>query len=187
MQKVLFLFGELNDDDIDWLITTGEIAKIPPGTVLITENEPLANLYILLEGAVSVSIEVMDTIKEIAVLSSGEVFGELSFMDHRLPTASVETLEDCLVLSIAREQISERLNQDVGFAARFNRAIAIFLASRLRNMVRFLGQDKDFVFNQSIASDEIPEVALAHFDVAITRFDWLLRRVKSQTALESLV
>lgn len=181
MQKVLFLFGELNDDDIDWLITAGHIAKIPPGTVLITENEPLENLYLLLEGSVSVSIEVMEMVKEIAVLTSGEVFGELSFMDHRLPTASVETLEDCLVVSISREKILDRLNQDVGFSARFNRAIATFLASRLRNTVKFLGQDKDFVFNQSISSDDIPEMAMEHFDVAITRFDWLLRRVKSQT------
>lgn len=185
MQKVLFLFGELNDDDIDWLITAGSISKTPPTTVLIRENEPLENLYLLLEGSVSVSIFVQDAIREIAVLTSGEVFGELSFMDQRLPTASVETLEDCLVLSIPREKILRRLEEDVGFSARFNRAIATFLASRLRNTVRSLGHDKDFVFNQSITSEEIPDSAIEHYELATTRFDWLLRRVKSQTSAGS--
>ncbi|MGB2924970.1 MAG: cyclic nucleotide-binding domain-containing protein [Limnothrix sp.] len=186
MQKVLFLFGELNDDDIDWLITAGSIAKVPPTTVLIRENQPLENLYLLLEGVVSVSIFAQDAIREIAILTSGEVFGELSFMDQRLPTASVETIEESLVLSIPRHKIFERLQQDVGFSARFNRAIATFLASRLRNTVRSLGQDKDFVFNQSITSEEIPESVIEHYELATTRFDWLLRRVKSQTSAGSL-
>jgi len=28
MQKVFYLFGELKDDDIDWMIATGEIERI---------------------------------------------------------------------------------------------------------------------------------------------------------------
>ncbi|AFY39057.1 putative transcriptional regulator, Crp/Fnr family [[Leptolyngbya] sp. PCC 7376] len=184
MQKVLFLFGELNDDDIDWLITAGNIARVQPNKALIQENQPLENLYILLEGSVSVSILAVDQVREIAVLNNGEIFGELSFMDNRLPTASVETLEECLILSIPRQQISNRLQQDIGFSARFYRAIATFLANRLRNTVSTLGQDKDFVFNQSISVDELPDSALENFELASTRFDWLLRRVKSQTMLK---
>lgn len=184
MQKVLFLFGELNDDDIDWLITAGKIAKVPPHKILITENEPLENLYILLEGSVSVSIFALDQVREIAVLKSGEIFGELSFMDNRLPTASVETIEECLVLSVPRHKISQRLYQDIGFSARFYRAIATFLANRLRNTVTSLGYDKDFVFNQSLSSDELPNSVIEHFELATTRFDWLLRRVKSQTTAQ---
>ncbi|MBV5259541.1 cyclic nucleotide-binding domain-containing protein [Synechococcus moorigangaii CMS01] len=187
MQKVLFLFGELNDDDIDWLITTGNIAKIPTDTVLIRENQPLENLYILLDGSVSVSIDLMDTTKEIAVLQSGEIFGELSFIDRQLPSASVKTCGDCLLLAIPQEKILNRLNQDIGFSARFNRAIATFLASRLRNTVRHLGEDQDFVFNQSFTQEEVPGIVQENFSVATTRFDWLLRRVQSQTAAESPV
>lgn len=186
MQKVLFLFGELNDDDIDWLITAGQVARVPPTTVLITENQPLENLYILLEGSVSVSICPSDKIREIAVLTSGEIFGELSFMDNDLPTASIETLEECLVLSIPRQQISVRLQQDIGFSARFYRAIATFLAHRLRNTVSTLGEDKDFVFNQSFSADELPSSVIENFELASTRFDWLLRRVKSQTTIEHI-
>ncbi|MEB3225311.1 MAG: cyclic nucleotide-binding domain-containing protein [Synechococcus sp.] len=166
MQKVLFLFGELNDDDIDWLITTGQIAKIPPETILIHENQPLENLYILLDGSVTVAIESMGMDKDIAVLKSGEIFGELSFIDRQLPSASVKTREECLLLVIAQEMISQRLSQDIGFSARFNRAIATFLANRLRNTVQHLGKDKDFVFNQSIAHEAIPESVREDFHVA---------------------
>ena len=35
MRKVLFIFGELSDSDVDWLAKAGEKVNIPAGTVLI--------------------------------------------------------------------------------------------------------------------------------------------------------
>ena len=180
MQKILFLFGELNDDDIDWMIGKGSVEKIPTGTVLIKEGHPIDRFYILLEGKVSVSIAVFDSSQEIATLTRGEVFGEMSFMDTRLPSASVETVEDALVLSISREQLASRLNQDVGFASRFYRAIAIFLSSRLRNTVKYLGYDKEYLSSElDLDQEELAEDVLEKIPMAKARFDWLLRRLKN--------
>ena len=56
-----------------------------------------AQPYILLEGEVIVSVNVLENAKEIATLGTGEVFGEMSFIDGRPPSATVETTQNSLV------------------------------------------------------------------------------------------
>lgn len=175
MKKVLFLFGELNDDDIDWLIANGRREKIPAGTLLIQEGQTIDTLYILLDGRVRVSVLTHQSITELADLSSGEVFGEMSFVDTRPPSATVKTIEDTLVLAVPRQKLATRLQQDVGFASRFYRAIALFLSSRLRGTVRFLGYGKTQLADEP-HDDLAPEIA-DNIPVANARFDWLLRRL----------
>jgi CRP-like cAMP-binding protein len=145
MKKVLYLFGELNDDDLDWIITQGVIEKIAPGNVLIKEGEPSDFFYIVFEGSVIVSVDVLGSSREITSLGSGEVMGEMSFIDGYPPSASIETREESLVLSLSRLELTERLHHDLGFASRFYRAIALFLSSRLRLTLTEHKQGKEFV------------------------------------------
>lgn len=182
MQKVLFLFGELNDDDIDWIIASGMIERIAADTILIQEGQPSEYIYILLEGTVTVSVAILGSSKEIATLGTGEVFGEMSFIDNRPPSASVETTEDSLVLSLPRSLLAARLLQDIGFSARFYRAIALFLSSRLRVALTELDFGKDFVQ----PDEELSPVLLENLPLARARFDWLLRRIKNSIQMASL-
>jgi CRP-like cAMP-binding protein len=175
MQKVLYLFGELNDDDLDWLIATGSIEKIPPSTTLIREGEISEAVYILLEGTVVVSVAVLGSAKEIATLSSGEIFGEMSFIDRQPPSATVETVTESLVLSVPSTQLKVRLAQDLSFASRFYRAMAVFLSGRLRIALTELDFGKDFLSPELALSPAL----LESLPLAQARFDWLLRRVKN--------
>ncbi|MGB3614812.1 MAG: cyclic nucleotide-binding domain-containing protein [Elainellaceae cyanobacterium] len=138
MQKVLFFLRELDQADIDWLIQVGERRDVALGTVLIWESKPVETLYIMLQGTVVVSIAAMGN-KEIARLRSGDIIGEMSFVEARSPSATVKTFERSTVLAIPREALTQKLHQDVGFAARFYRALAILLSSRLRGTVKQLG------------------------------------------------
>ncbi|GBF79228.1 cyclic nucleotide-binding domain-containing protein [Aphanothece sacrum] len=179
MKKILFLFGELNDDDLDWIIGTGKIEQIPTGTVLIQEGEPLDYLYLLLEGTMTVSVSVFDTTQEIAILGSGEVFGEMSFIDNSLPSATVETIDDSLVLSIPRQKLANRLYQDIGFSSRFYRAIALFLSTRLRTLLKEWEVEKEYLAPQTVHKEDFPSSFLDNLPLAQIRFDWLLQRVKN--------
>ncbi|NJO72214.1 MAG: cyclic nucleotide-binding domain-containing protein, partial [Oscillatoriales cyanobacterium RM1_1_9] len=132
MSKALFILSELIDRDIDWIITSGNREYISAGTVLIHENEPIAALYILLEGTLSISVAALGD-REINRVTQGEILGEMSFIDGRLPSATVTALEDCFILAIPRSQLTEKMDQDVLFSLRFYRAITKFLSSRLRN------------------------------------------------------
>lgn len=177
MKKIYFLFGELNDDDIDWMIATGKIYQVPFGTILIEQGKPIDNFYILLVGKVSVEVNTANVSKEIALLSSGEVFGEMSFIDSGLPSASVKTTQESIVLSVPREQLANRLNQDVGFASRFYRAISIFLASRLRTTLKYVDYDKNLLPPQEIEVENLGQEFLQNIPFAKARYDWLLRHV----------
>jgi CRP/FNR family transcriptional regulator, cyclic AMP receptor protein len=171
MEKVLFILGELDDDDIDWMLEVGKHQWIDTGFVLIRERQPIDALYILLEGELGVSTIAMGN-QEIATLTSGEVVGEMSFIDTRPPSATVVAKRRSLVLSVPSELLAAKLRQDVGFASRFYRAVATFLSHRLRETVNHLGNLPPGLPEEELARDARDSVALAQ-----TRLDWLLRRL----------
>jgi bacteriocin-type transport-associated protein len=200
LRDVLFVLGELHDSDIDWMMACGTQQKIPANTTLIHEQGIVDALYILLDGAMSLSIaenernplarafaaiegdEVFG--REIARLSKGEIIGETPFIDGRLPAATVKAIEESIVLSIDRQQMSAKLQQDVGFSSRFYRAIAILLSQRLQGMLSRLGYGRR-VYSQGLSlaqsaeyDDELNDSVLDGVAIAAKRFDWMLGRLK---------
>ncbi|MFW9264948.1 cyclic nucleotide-binding domain-containing protein, partial [Nostoc sp. CALU 546] len=151
LRDVLFILGELHDSDIDWMMACGTQEKIPANTTLFRERGTVEALYIILDGIMSLSITEDEcnpltrafaaiegheiSGREIARLSKGEIVGETPFIDGRLPSATVKTIEDSIVLSVPRPEMAAKLQQDVGFASRFYRAIATLLSQRLQGML----------------------------------------------------
>lgn len=199
LRKVLFVFRELSDGDIDWISQAGKREQLTEGTVLIQEGEPNDAFYILLDGSLSVSVSQASSPlakayavleggvlagQKLAKLSKGEIVGEMSFLDNRPPSASVTTLEKSLVLAIPRQQLSAKLQQDSGFAARFYRAIAVLLADRLRNTVSQIGFGQQaYTTGQSLSrdveyEDELDLETLDQMELAGTRLDWMLSRLR---------
>lgn len=177
MRKVLYLLGQLSDADIEWLIAKGRKERLPSGTVLIREGQPIDALYILLDGSLEVSGKALGTDKPVR-LGCGEVVGEVSFVDSRPPTATVAAATDSLVLAIPRALLSENLERNSEFAARFYRALAVFLAHRLRDTGRRLGYGKE----QALSEDEEYEGELGaevldNVHLAGSRFDRVLQRL----------
>ena len=81
MRKVLFLLGQMSDEDVEWLIENGTRRNVPAGTELIVQGGAIENLYILLQGTLEVSgTQMGDTPIR---LESGEVVGEVSLLDSR--------------------------------------------------------------------------------------------------------
>ncbi len=178
MRTVLFLLGELDDDDIDWMIAQGDRQTVPAGTVLIHEGQPISHLFILLEGALSVTIAAAGG-QEIANLLSGDIVGEMSFVDTRPPSATVIAKQESLVLCLPREELAHKLNIEAGFAARFYRALAISLSTRLRVTVSRLKNLNLPPGNENeLSLNDLGQEARASVALANTRLDWLLRRLK---------
>jgi bacteriocin-type transport-associated protein len=177
MRKVLFILSELADEDVDWLIHAGTRTRVEAGTVLIEEGAPISVLYILLDGQLSVSLSTLGG-REVARLQSGEILGELSYLDSRPPSATVTAVEPSTLLSIPREHLTRKLDQDAPFAARFYRALGVFLASRLRRSQQRLGYDSDRILDEgSEHEDELDPELLEQLALAGARFDWMLKRL----------
>lgn len=177
MRKVLYILGHLDDRDVDWLAHSGVKRCVPAGERLITEGRPISAVYIVLEGRLAVMVE---KVGRVALLGAGEVVGEMSFVDSAPPSASVDALEDCVVLEIAKRDLTAKLTGDTGFSARFYKAMALFLADRLRQTVRHLGYGDGAVLDtDEVLEDEVDDAILDSVSQAGDRFDRLLRAASS--------
>ena len=103
----------------------------------------------------------------------------MSFADARPPSATVQAVENSLVLCIRREDLVAKLKEDEGFASRFYRAIAIFLSTRLRGTVRYLGYAKGQLLNEDSSPEDLSPEIIDNVPLAKARFDWLLRRLRN--------
>lgn len=200
VRDVLYIFGQLHDSDLDWAIANGTIEKIPAQTTLIHQGGPVDALYFLLDGQMKVSIEsdeinpltsIFATLegkessgKEIANLHKGEIIGETSLIDGRSPYATVKAVEDSLVLALARPLLIAKLQQDIGFSARFYQAIVTLLGDKLQGIISRLSVGRrTYIQGQSLNEqvryeDEIDSKTLEQMSLAATRFDWMLERLK---------
>ncbi|GAB1421396.1 hypothetical protein MASR2M15_15580 [Anaerolineales bacterium] len=170
MRNGLYILGELSDEDINWLIYVGTSVALKTGDVLIKEADQPDSLYILLQGKLSVRIGKGI---EIAVLGKGDIVGEMSIIESRPTSASVVALEECLLLKLAGSEITRRFHRDIGFSARFHRALALLMAQRIRDTNERLNPDPALQ-----DPDELGEDALDVVYQAGTRLDKILHHVQ---------
>lgn len=163
MRKVLFIFGQLTDADVEWMAKQGSRRRVPANTVLIQEDQPVDTVYIVLQGELSVVHR--GSTGEIARLGAGEIAGEMSFIDARPPSATVRAATDAVVYAVSKHKLQAGLDQNVAFAARFYKAVATFLSDRVR-----MATDPDY-------DAELDDAVLDNLDRAGARFAALGRQL----------
>lgn len=174
MKKVLYILGEFEDDDADWLAAAGESRALTSGHVLIQEGEPIDSVFIVTQGTFAVTTG--SAAREVARVGAGEVLGEVSYIDRRPPTATVTAVEESRVLALPRSVLTARIGDDPAFAARFYRAVALFLADRLRATLRQVAGE---AADGPGADDELDLEALESVSRAGVRFERILQRLQS--------
>jgi CRP/FNR family transcriptional regulator, cyclic AMP receptor protein len=181
MRKVLYILGQLGDNDVEWMIENGDRIQLTPNSVLIHEGKPLDGFYIVLDGLLIVTARATgDTV--LNRLSTGEVVGEMSFVDARPPSATVKASNTALVLSIPRKLLQKKLESDPEFASRFYRSLAIFLSYKLRGMMGMMGYNDSPNADEEIEveyddPDELESNVLDNAYLAGLRFDRMLKRM----------
>ena len=82
MRKVLYIMGQLSDEDVDWMAVGGRRRDARAGEVLIHEGVPISSVLVVLQGTASVTLAGG---REVARIGAGEVLGEMSMIDNRPP------------------------------------------------------------------------------------------------------
>ncbi len=192
------LLKELSNQDIDWMLAVGHRVEIESGTVLVRQNQPLDALHILLDGAMTVLLNQADTNplgrafaaleggtlpgREIAWLTSGEMVGEIPFVDTYLPSTTVQATTKSVILTIPKNQLIQKLQQDQEFAAHLYRAIAVMLANRLQQMMSHLGRS-----TVVLSRPELREALIVFAELDDNDIDWLIAAGRVQQVAANTV
>lgn len=129
MRKALYILGDLNDRDLIFLAEHGQIRIVTAGEQVIQAGEPLHFLFFVTEGDLQVQTPGGMSIADLGV---GDVIGEMSFVEKSSPSVSVVARRTSRILAIPRSVLMTEFARNQGFAARFYRALAVFLSDRLR-------------------------------------------------------
>src|ERR1035438_5768829 len=127
MRKALYVMGILDDEDVEWIASHGRNLGVQKDEILIREGEPVDALFILLDG----SLNVIAGGAQVATLLTGEIVGEISFVDSQPPSATVTAGQHPALVSIPGGLLHRKDQADALFASRFFPAMAVFLADRL--------------------------------------------------------
>ena len=110
------------------------------GEVIFHQDDPGDRLHFVAEGMVKISIVSSDGREnDIALLSSGDCFGEMSVLNGGRRSATAVAVEATQTMTSTREDFITFLNEHVQVAIQ----IIALMARRLRNMDEMIG---DMVF-----------------------------------------
>jgi CRP-like cAMP-binding protein len=132
----VYLAAGLSDADMIWLLSLGRLRRVGAGQRLIVAGRPIDELFFVLSGTFDV---VREDGARVAMIGEGEVAGEMSFVGEEMPSCSVVATGSCEVLGVARSAIVEHLDRAPDVGMRFYRALAVFLADRLRETTDAVG------------------------------------------------
>ena len=120
--------------------------------------------------------------REITRLSSGEMVGEVPFIESYLPSTTVTATTKSLVLTIPKAELMQKLQEDLSFAAHMYRASAIMLANRLQQMMHSLGHSTIV-----LTRPQLREALTIFAQMDDSDIDWLIAAGRVEQVTENSV
>lgn len=131
LQKV-FLFRALEFDEANALLEICHIEHRPAGDKIIDESAVGQALYLIKDGKVRIYKGENDTGESLAILSAGEMFGEMSLIEASLTSANVVAQTGVELVVIHRSEFESLLGQNEILALKIYKSFCKVLSERLR-------------------------------------------------------
>lgn len=132
------LFGGLSDAELDIIVSHLHEEHFPAGANIVQEGQPGDRLYFIVEGSVSilktVPAEKGETQEEIAILRTGDSFGEMEFIDVQSCVATARAGEDVTVLTLSNRALYTIYKENMKTYAILIMNMAREISRRLRKM-----------------------------------------------------
>ena len=126
------IFSEVEEDALVDLLEVAETKELVRGDVLFAEGDEPSSLHIVLSGRIAIVMtsDVDNRESVVALMDSGDLFGELGLLDNGARSATARAIEPTSVLEIGYEHVKKIFDEqpDLVWAA------ARMLAQRLRAM-----------------------------------------------------
>jgi small-conductance mechanosensitive channel/CRP-like cAMP-binding protein len=115
----------LDDEQRQKLAELSRPLEFSRGSVLMRQGDAANAMYIILEGAMSISINGHDgQQQEVAISATGDVVGEMSVMTGAPRTATATALTRTRVIEITKEDIADLLKLNPELFERFSSVLA---------------------------------------------------------------
>jgi CRP-like cAMP-binding protein len=129
--KSVPLFLEFDPHELAEILRGMQATHFQPGDVILEEGNANRALHILRSGRIRVTRRVVEHDVPLSDLVSGQSFGELSILEDGVASATLQAVSETEVLSISMHDLSQFLRSSPVAAAKFWRAIAVELRTRL--------------------------------------------------------
>lgn len=96
----------------------------PKNTMVFCEEMPGSELYIIQKGSVKITKIVNNTEVLLAVLKTGDIFGEMSLIEDKPRSASASAYEDTQLLAVNKENFSRMVTTQPQIIARLTQLLA---------------------------------------------------------------
>ena len=133
--KEIVLFREFSEEELDKLSTVLKEVSYPKGTLIWEEGSTEQGLQIIDYGKIKVTRMTQEGNRQVlAVLKANKFFGELSILDGRAHSASMEALEDTKVFVLGKAEMDRLLKETPLTAFKIVREMTIAISEILREM-----------------------------------------------------
>ena len=133
--KEIVLFKELSDLELAKISQVLKEVSYPKGTLIWEEGSTEQGLQIIDSGKVKVTRMTQEGNRQVlAVLKANKFFGELSILDGRAHSASMEALEDTKVFVLGKKEMDRLLAETPLTAFKIVREMTIAISEILREM-----------------------------------------------------
>ncbi len=133
--KEITLFKDLSDTELKKVSAIIKEATYRKGAVVWEEGSPQQGLHIIHSGRLRVTRKTKSGSEQVlAILKKDKFFGELSLLDGRSHSASVEAVEKSKVFVIRKADMDRFLKENPDIAYKIVRDLAIEISEILRSM-----------------------------------------------------
>jgi CRP-like cAMP-binding protein len=129
-----FLFGDLPSREVRRIAQICSARGVQRGEIVFEEGDEGDSLYVVGRGSIRIFRVLTETYDEtLAALGSGEVFGEMSFMDRVPRSSSAVALAPAEIVQLPRAEFDAVLSKQPLLAGKVIQHLARIMATRIRS------------------------------------------------------
>jgi CRP-like cAMP-binding protein len=126
-------FDDWDSAELEALVGLGRREEIEAGERVLTQGDPEdRDLLIVLHGELCAYWEEAGRERALSVMRSGDLLGELSFVDSLPRSAHVRSLTPACIVRISEDDVARLTETRPELAVKFMREVARVLSHRLR-------------------------------------------------------
>lgn len=140
----------MTPDELDAVFGLMQSEDFAAGSDILIEGQTYSSLWVIISGRCEVVKGPCDgESNRLAVLETGAVFGEMSFLETAPHSASIRAMSDVDTMRLTRDGFERLHNECPAAADKIARSLVLVLSARLRRMdewtcglVKKTGSDK---------------------------------------------